>query len=602
MTTSRKYPYEPLLFAAAFLAALAVRLIRAGAQPLTDFEAVQALQALAVIRGGTGAGTAATLPIYLNLSALWFFIFQASDFAARFWPAVTGSLVVLLPIMLRRKLGSVTALVLAFGVALDPGLTAVSRQVSSPVFAAVLLWLGLTCFTLEQYTLTGILAGLFLLSGESAWLGGLGMALAVVLAGRLLPRAQRSWFLSLRSMGDFQPDKSDSEEPGSEGTTSNIGSLTVPWKRLGFAALISFLAVGSLLFANPRGFSAFGASLAAFFNGWTHLSGTAVVYPLLALAVYEPLVLIFGLIGAVRAVARARRSGAAWEGFLALAAVIPLVLVLVYPGRQTADLAWVIIPLWILAAREVTTWFSARQWIPIISQMAMVFVMLVLAWLQLAGLAGDSPELYTQHLAVIAAAFALMVASMLLIGWGWGLEVIKRGFTGGLVSFLTLYSIVALTYAAGLRPAPTAELWQRDAAIGEGRLLEQTLSQLSEWNTGFHTLLDGVVVGFQSPALQWMLRDQAQITSASQVKSGLKPTVVITRLSDQPELAAGYRGQDFAWYQTPNWSQAFYDAPARWLVFHIAPLQTEKIILWVRADVLPGDTSTSIPTTTQGLP
>jgi hypothetical protein len=596
MTTLRKYPFEPLLFAVAFLAALAIRLVRVDAPPLTDFEASQALQALAIVKGGTGATAGGTLPIYLNLTTLWFFIFQVSDFTARFWPAVAGSTVVLLPILLRRQLGSVPALVLAFGLALDPGLAAVARQIASPGFAAVLLWLGLACFALEQYSLAGFLAGLFLLSGESAWLGVLGIALALFVAGRLAPRGRRWWLLNSFGLTDPQA------EAGAPVESRPQVQPGVPWKRLGLTALITFIAAGSLVFASPRGLSAFGASLAGFFNGWAHPSGAAVLFPLTALAVYEPFVLIFGILGGTRATVRAFRSGFTWEGFLVLAAAILLVVTLVYPGRQTADLVWVIIPLWFLAAREIAGWFSSRQWIPIVSQMVMVFVMLVLAWLQLAGLAGDSAELYTQHLAVIAAALALLVASMLLIGWGWGLEVIKRGFIGGLASFLALYSMVALTYSAGLRPAPTAELWQRDAAIGEGRMLEKTLSQLSEWETGFHSLLDGVVVGFESPALQWLLRDQPQITSAAQVKSGIQPLIVITKLSDQPELAAGYRGQDFSWYQAPNWNQAAVEAPMRWLVYHIAPLQTEKIIMWVRADVLPGDSSTSIPTIPQSVP
>ncbi|MFA7406525.1 MAG: hypothetical protein WCY93_01645, partial [Anaerolineaceae bacterium] len=86
-----------LLILGAFVLALAFRLIQLGAVSLNDSEAQLALQALAVARGEQTVFGG--LHAYVGLTGLPFFLFSESNFMARFWPAITGALIVFIPVL-----------------------------------------------------------------------------------------------------------------------------------------------------------------------------------------------------------------------------------------------------------------------------------------------------------------------------------------------------------------------------------------------------------------------------------------------------------------------------------------------------------------------
>ena len=72
--------------------------------PLTGPEAALALQAQQLAQGvhpqiSPQAG-------YVIWTSLLFYIFQTSQFLARFWPAAAGSLLILAPYLFRRQLGA----------------------------------------------------------------------------------------------------------------------------------------------------------------------------------------------------------------------------------------------------------------------------------------------------------------------------------------------------------------------------------------------------------------------------------------------------------------------------------------------------------------
>jgi predicted membrane-bound mannosyltransferase len=112
MEPSRERNPEFGLFALAFGLALVIRLLRLGEMPLTDGEARWAMQAFDLTKGlrpEIGAQ-----PAYVLLTALSFFVMQASNFAARFVPALFGAALTCAPFYFRDRLGSKPAIVLAF--------------------------------------------------------------------------------------------------------------------------------------------------------------------------------------------------------------------------------------------------------------------------------------------------------------------------------------------------------------------------------------------------------------------------------------------------------------------------------------------------------
>ena len=178
------------LYGLALALGLGLRLYHLGAAPLTDAEPTLALQALDLFRGGQPLLGAQ--PAYILLTGLSFTLFTASAFLARLLPALAGSLLVLLPGLLRPLLGEAprlrwSGLVLAFGLALDPGLLAESRLAGGSCLPWLLgCWHWLYFPARRRLIWAGISAGLALLSGP-AFLHGL---LILVLKGRISPAAE----------------------------------------------------------------------------------------------------------------------------------------------------------------------------------------------------------------------------------------------------------------------------------------------------------------------------------------------------------------------------------------------------------------------------
>ena len=119
---SSPFKYEGWLYGLAFLIALGFRLIQLGASPLTDSEASLAMQALHIAQGK--APLLGAQPGYILLTSILFSVINTTNFMARFAPAVVGSALVFAPYFFQDRLRPRPALVLAFLLAIDPGLVA----------------------------------------------------------------------------------------------------------------------------------------------------------------------------------------------------------------------------------------------------------------------------------------------------------------------------------------------------------------------------------------------------------------------------------------------------------------------------------------------
>src|SRR5512142_3345608 len=140
----RRFRYEPLLYVLAFAVALAVRLANLGAAPLSDNEATWALQALGVAQGTRPL--LGSQPAYILLTSVLFYALGAgTNFLARLVPALAGSVLALVPALFVHRLKPRISVILAFMLALEPGLVGLSRQAGSGILAvtSVLLAWGL---------------------------------------------------------------------------------------------------------------------------------------------------------------------------------------------------------------------------------------------------------------------------------------------------------------------------------------------------------------------------------------------------------------------------------------------------------------------------
>ena len=592
----RQLTFEHILYFLALAVALGVRLFNLGAAPLTDMEASWALQALQVAGRLPGSAELALgpQPAYVFLTGAAFALFGSANFLARFWPALLGGLLVLSPLFFRRPLGRAAALILAFGLALDPGLVAASRLAGGPMPALGFGLLALGFWYTHRFILAGVFTGLALLTGPALIPGLLGLGLAwgaVRLAekswqGRDLSEAQASW------------------QPEETGPVSVFPTRRESQRAMLLSAGAIILLFGTLFMRFPQGLAAWFEAIPAYLSGWIETPETPASRLLAALILYQPLALIFGMFGAVRpwvgqeqfsqsgeTSSRAKK----WTLFLFLWAIITLVLVLVYPARQAPDLVWVLVPLWTLAAMELAHHLPDGE-ISLVSlgQAVLLVLLLSLFWYTLAALNQTAPGAAGSNvrLAVMIGILALGALTTTLVALGWSWQIARRGLVWGIGSALAIYSLSALWGAAYLRPQLPQELWSPAPATAQhqANLFIRTLEELSRWHTGFSHDID-IVVSVDSSSVRWALQPFKNARFVPHPGVDDLPAVIITRQDqDAPALSASYRGQDFSWWIGPGWTGALPANQTGWLTFREAPLVEEQIILWARSDLFPGGT------------
>jgi hypothetical protein len=277
---------------------------------------------------------------------------------------------------------------------------------------------------------------------------------------------------------------------------------------------------------------------------------------------------------------------------LGLWAIVSLIIALIYPGRQVSDLAWVLVPLWALAAIELAKYFrlADAELLPALGQAFLIMLLMALGWLNMAGLSLSGGDEQTLRLrwAVIGGTIVLGAVTTFLIGLGWSIKTAQQGLVWGLLLGLGFYGFATMWGISQLRPNGEQDLLAPYPVAKNGGDLLTTLGDLSEWQTSIRDSLD-VVVTDSSASLQWELRNWPEARFLTSVPAGELPSVIINS-EDQPSpnLSIGYRGQDFAWWASPTWEGTLPENWPSWFVFRNAPLIQSHVILWARGDLFPG--------------
>jgi hypothetical protein len=578
---ANKHAPELSFYWLAFLLALGLRLFQLGAAALTDIEAGWALQALSLARGQ--AVILGAQPAYLLLTSLLFSVFKDTNFLARLFPALAGSLLIWVPFYFQRWMGEAqwlrrAGVVMAFGLAIDPGLVSLSRQVGSPLPALVFTLLFLAGLYHRRMVWAGFFAGMALLSGVAFLHGVLILGLSWGLY----------WLISRKFAS---PDNWESE---ASPPTETLSARSVRVAVLAF--VLTLLFASTLFLQAPQGLGALADTLPAYLKAWVTPSNIPVLRLPASLLVYQPLVLIFAIYGIVHAwfgetdntITRQRTLGLSGWAFMGL--LLPLF----YAGRQVGDVAWALIPLWALAAmvigRTMLTEGDATTRVVALCLALLLFVLAVVGWINLLSIGRYQAEV-TVYWAIIIGAFLLGLIATLLVLAGWPSSAAKMGVVWSLCLILGL-QLFSNTWGMGiLRQNGVQELWVPPPATAQADLLLTTLTDLSNWNTGLRDRLEIVVLA-DSPALQWALRDFPNTHFQTTLSSSGSPPVVITlKGTEEPQLTESYRGQDFVWRLYPGWPGVFPPNFINWLAFRQAPLGQDQIIVWARADLFPGGSS-----------
>jgi len=558
---TKKITTESTLYAFAFILALGLRLINLGKVPLSDLEAGWALQAWDLSQD------ASSQPAYFALTRGIFFFLGSSNALARLWPALTGSVLVLIPSAFRSVLGRKAALILAFGLALDPGLIAISRLAGSPMMAISFSALALMMFFCQNPAWGGVFSALALLSGSSIW---------IVFSGIMI------FGLVIKVWGRYQ-----------SGESNSILALTRVHQEIIKTGLkfgiVTFLLVSTFAFSSSIGLDAWGQDAAAYFRGWIIPSGISASRVIMGLVMYMPLTFMFSFVIGLEHEKHQRPLVLVL--FLWASAV--LLVVLVYPGRQVADAAWVLLPIWILAALGLSRYW-VRSWRqPVVwGQAAVQFVVLLLIWLVMAGSFHLITEAQMLRGALLSGLLVFGSLTFIFVGLGWSWLAARHGLALGLGSALVIYSLATVFGLSQVTPANPAELWLPQKSVVQADLLLETLAELSLRENGQAHSVNGIAL-VDSLALRWALRDYEDIffmPSLATDGTTIPPVILALPGDSGTLLTTAYRGQDFVWQIRAESAGALPSHWERWLIFRESPFEMDVIVLWVHENLFSYET------------
>jgi len=585
---NRRITTQHGFYVLALALALGVRFLNLGSQPLSEFEAISAIQAFDLAEGQLSQIGAQ--PSYTLLTGFLFIIFGSSEFLARLLPALLGSMLVWMPFLFRARLGEKAALALSFAVALDPILVGLSRLAGGPMLAYSFGLMTGAAWLYKKPVLTGILAGMTLLSGPVALAGMLSLVLAWAMSG--------FFDLGRRRVGK--------------------GLLESFWDQSGRIILIStavtLILAGTLFLQFPQGLSAIGASIPSYFAGWFSPTGVPVSHLFIALAAYQPLALILGLIALLR---NWLRPGAVLHGRLGFWLVSALLLTFFYPARQVIDLIWVLAPLWILAALEIGSHlkWKSTDGSPVWGQAGLTLLLLTFLAMYTArvavnvgniGLENESRIFgFNQQTLTTISILGMGLVSTVLIAAGWSKKAASRGLVWGITAFLGIYMFSSSWTTATSQTRNVNELWFPGPSAGNVAMLADTVAEFSQFFTGNDTSLE-VAYQIDLASLRWILRKLPAASFNEYLTLEEAPAAVITSgTSQDPRLAAFYRGQSFSWNIYQNWGGDLPPNLQRWWVFREAPTISDNLILWLRSDIYPEDISSGneiFPSFSQSVP
>ena len=557
------YADARLIILAIFAAGLFLRLANLNAIPFSTAENQAAFAALSVAKG-LPAGTAAS-PVYEGLTALSFLILRVSPFFARLWPALAGASLALVPLFWRRKVGQLTAVLLAAGFAFDPVLVTLSRQASGAIFTAVGLIWAISFYFEGKPVGFGSMLALAWLSSAWFWIAGL-----VGLLGLGILRLLRS--------NSVHHEYAVPYPKNSKGF----------WLAAGVSFCVSIVLVSSAFFLNPTGLSGLGAGLSQLWQ--TNVSGIDIspITSIYRLAAYSLPMLALAFPAALSAW---KEKNDRLELFSLLAGLMLLSIVLAWQ-LGPAGFGLLHCLLWVLSAETLVRLVNLR---PITRQAAWVAFLLgavICAYLaiSLKNLANplQTGSTFGQSAIAFILGLLLLVLVFVLVMVVWSLDSARKGILGAVIFSLLAYcfslSMLAIQTA---NPYPAlvwsdSEVWL--SAKTQSLLLEETV-KLGKLEPQVSRVL---ITDPKLESLRWEFREYKQAELSSALPADNAPEVILSSTADQQGAALSYRGIHLLNPGSVAWGRISLAEFLRGAVNQSLPVEKSEYYLWVRQDLLTG--------------
>ena len=562
--------------------AAGLRFYALGAQPLRESEAAQALAAWQFLRIENWElgidiwelGIDMHSPLLFLSNVFGFALLGASEAVARLVPALSGTVLAVLPYFLRHRLGRSGALVASILLTLSPSTLFFSRHLGGEIVVATCILAVLVGFfgyldsKQPKYAyLTAVALALSLSTAPLIYTFVLIFGTFLLLIGLVdrLADVDLGWSAVLVAWWSAREEK--------DLLKNSALVLTIVLVLVCTAFLLNFAGLPAALDFLPTWLAQLGPQPGS--QVWH--------YYFQLLVLYEPLILVFGLIGLVYYYLRQRDLLTTFLLYWTVAAAVVYALA---GQKAPGNVLMLVLPLALLASLLIgRLWDQLAQaaaWGTEGLFVALSLPVVVYLAIQLAGYASSGQAAYW-YLALVA---FLVLPTLVALCWMWlGQRPALR--CGGIILLLVL-AMLTVSFSVGLnyhRAADPREPMVAEATSPGVADLVATLERVSSHREGDPHIIAITVEEAAGPVLAWHLRDFGNMRFVEQLSPAIETPVVITPAEEEePTLGGSYVGQDFALQTTWGPHGLTGTERVRWLLYRQAPtpVQSRDVVLWVR--------------------
>jgi uncharacterized protein (TIGR03663 family) len=575
---------EVALYILIGMIAAGLRFYALGAQPLGASEAAQALVAWRFLGFETwdlGFDMGYSPLLFLG-NVFCFALLGASNALARLVPALSGTILVILPYFLRRRLGRSGALVASILLTLSSSTLFFSRHLGGQMVVAACVLAGLVGFfgyldskqPKYAYLTAGALA-LSLSADPMVYTFVLIFGTFLLLLGLVdrLAKVDMGWSAVLEAWRTARGEK--------DLLKNSALVLVVVLVLVCTAFLLSFAGLAAALDFLPTWLAQLGPQADAVHLA--HYRAQPWYYYLQLLVLYEPLILVFGLVALVYYYIMQRNLLTTFLLYWTVAAAIIHALA---GQKAPGNVLLLVLPLALLASLLLGRFWDrlaqAAAWGAEGLFVALSLPIAVYLAIQLAGYASTGQAIYL-YLALVA---LIVLPTLVALCWMWlGQGPALR--CGGIILFLVL-AIPTMGLSVGLNYQRAAD--PREPMVAEATSpgvvdLVTTLERISSHQEGDPHIITVTVEEATGPVLAWHLRDFENTRFVERLSPSIETPVVITSAEEEePTLGGSYVGQCFALQATWNLQGLTRTERVRWLLYRGAPtpVKSRDVVLWVK--------------------
>lgn len=351
--------------------------------------------------------------------------------------------------------------------------------------------------------------------------------------------------------------------------------------------IFTVFTISTVFLTHPAGISTIGSSLAEYFRSWilpieVPFYAAGLTWLMLQIPVF--CFGIWGLIIGIKIKDRTTIFLGIWWGLGLLVAVLN-------PSRNLAELFWVSVPMLTLAAKSVIHFITeckVESKTVFLVETAAVITLVIFSVMNFTNLINstglDTITMRNRILGVSLPLILLIVVSA-LFAWGWSMNSTRLGLVLGFGLVLFGAWMGSTWKAADLGSQPEFEVkYGGDYPVGE-KILLSTLTDLSRWSNGQASRIDIQVVGMELDSLNWALRDFDNLSFEPIFNPKTSPSVVLTDMDTEIQTVSIYRGQKILWSIQPDYGTMTIKDWMMWAFFRVAPQKNKELILWAKNDI-----------------